>query len=110
MIQKKTYLQIQIFLDEKNIPEKIFWSSKDQNIYHHNCNSFMLFIWSNHKKETSRIELWTKNMPISNMNQFFYDIFIALSKAYKRATSNDALSKEILEFGYNFAKKVNLKK
>lgn len=110
MIKKKTYIQVNIYLDDKNIPEKIFWTSKDGNIFNKECDSLILSIWSNNKKETSRIELWTKNMPVNSMNKFFYDIFISMSNAYERATLNKKLSKYIYDFGIFFAEKVNLKK
>lgn len=107
MIKKKTNIDIHIHLDEKNIPEEIFWNSKDGNILNKTCKAFILSIWNNNKEETSTIELWIKNMPIQDMNKFFYHTFVSIGNAYERATSNKIISQEIKKFGYNFFKKVH---
>lgn len=110
MIKKKTNINLQIHLDEKNIPEKIFWHSQDGNISNAECKAFILSIWNNNKEETSTLELWIKNMPIQDMNKFFYHTFLAIGNAYQRATSNQIISQEIKNFGYEFLKKVHISK
>lgn len=106
MIKKKTNIDIHIHLDEKNIPEKIFWDSKDGNIFNKTCKAFILSIWNNNREETSTIELWIKNMPVEEINKFFYQTFFSIGNAYERATSNKIISQEIKNFGDKFFQKV----
>ncbi|WGH27233.1 MAG: gliding motility protein GldC [Candidatus Bostrichicola ureolyticus] len=104
MIKKETDIKINISLDENNIPEIINWTAQDGNIIKEPCHAFVLSLWNFKKKDSYRIDLWTKEMLLKDMNIFFYQIFVSMADTYKRATSNDNIAIEIYNFGQKFAK------
>ena len=69
---KKSEIKLIVGLDEKNIPEKIEWVAEDslsQNLKE--TKSISLSLWDEEKKNTLRIDLWTKDMKTDDMKKFY---------------------------------------
>jgi gliding motility-associated protein GldC len=65
---KKAEIKLTIELDDNNVPESIMWESTDaQNKEALPVKSIMLALWDQHYKNTLRIDLWTKDMPVDEM-------------------------------------------
>ncbi|HAL81795.1 MAG TPA: gliding motility protein GldC, partial [Mucilaginibacter sp.] len=61
-------------LDDNNVPESILWESTDaQSKEALPVKSMMLALWDQNYTNTLRIDLWTKDMPVDEMKQFFYE-------------------------------------
>jgi len=58
-------------LDENRIPEKLKWSAQDGGVDNEEAKAMMVSIWDSKALETLRIDLWTKDMPVDEMKQFF---------------------------------------
>ena len=50
-------------LDENKIPENISWTAEDGGIEGESSKAIMLSVWDHKKKDTLRMDLWTKDMP-----------------------------------------------
>jgi gliding motility-associated protein GldC len=48
----------------------------------------MLSIWDSKVKESMRIDLWTKDMPVDEMKIFFHQTLV-VSQTFKRATDDE---------------------
>jgi gliding motility-associated protein GldC len=46
----------------------------------------MLSVWDSKSKESMRIDLWTKEMPVDEMKIFFHQTLVAMSDTFHRAT------------------------
>jgi len=69
---KKAEIKITVELDEKNVPENILWESSDsENKDQMAAKSMMLALWDHNYKNSMRIDLWTKDMPVDEMKRFF---------------------------------------
>ena len=71
---KKSEIKFLVSLDEKNIPEKIEWIAEDslsQGLKE--TKSISLSLWDEKKKNTLRIDLWTKEMTTDDMKKFYID-------------------------------------
>mgnify|MGYP001451119056 CR=1 FL=1 len=87
---KKSEIKFIVGLDEKNIPEKIEWVAEDslsQDLKE--TKSISLSLWDEEKKNTLRIDLWTKEMPVNEMNNFFYQSILTMGESIYRATENE---------------------
>ena len=62
-------------LDENKIPEKITWSASDGGVENKPSKAVFLSVWDHDPQETLKIDLWTKDMPIDQMNVFFHQTF-----------------------------------
>ena len=110
MKNKKSKIQIAVELDDNKIPEKIFWSATDAGIENSETKATFLSVWDSSKKESLRIDLWTKDMPLDEMKIFFHQILSSMSSTYMRATQDEKMSQTMLDFCDYFAKKLELKK
>ena len=62
---KKAEIKLTIELDDNNVPETIMWESTDaQTKEALPVKSIMLALWDQNYKNTLRIDLWTKDMPV----------------------------------------------
>ena len=110
MKNKKSKIEILVELDENKIPEKMYWSATDAGIKNNDTKAAFLSVWDSTKKESLRIDLWTKEMPLDEMKLFFYQILTSMSATYKRATQDEKMSQTMLDFCDYFAEKLELKK
>ena len=103
-------ITLKIELDENKIPENIKWSAPDGGVDHEETKAFLLSIWDHQQKETLKIDLWTKDMPVDEMKLFFHQIFVTMSETYMKATDDDKIAKTMRDFADYFSQKLELYK
>ncbi len=97
-------------LDENRVPEKLFWTAQDGGVEMSESKAIMLNVWDHKSKESMRIDLWTKDMPVDEMKIFFHQTLVAMADTFKRATNDEKMSDTMLDFCDYFAEKLELKK
>ena len=102
-------IKFQIKLDENKVPEKLFWSAEDGGINNEETKALLLSIWDSKHKESVRIDLWTKDMPVDEMKIFFHQTLVAMSKTFERATNDKKMAATMMDFCDYFAEKLDLK-
>ncbi len=107
---KKSEINIEVILDENRVPEEIYWSADDGNIYKEEAKAMLLSMWDSKKKETLRIDLWTKDMPVDEMKKFFHQTLVAMTDSFNRATQDEKMTDTMKDFCDYFAEKMELKK
>jgi gliding motility-associated protein GldC len=103
-------IELNVELDENRIPKKLIWSAQDGGITNEEAKAMMLSVWDNKAKETLRIDLWTKDMPVDEMKQFFHQTLVAMSDTFNRATQDEKMTATMKDFCDYFAEKLELKK
>lgn len=106
---RKTEITIEVELDDNHVPEKMVWNAPDGGIENQETRAVLLSVWDDTAREALRLDLWTKEMPMDDMKQFFHQIFISMADTYKRATNEDETATSIIEFAENFAHKAGIK-
>lgn len=96
-------------LDENRVPEKLNWSAQDGGIDNEEAKAMMLSLWDAKARETMRIDLWTKDMPVDDMKQFFHQTLVAMADTFQRATDDEKMSATMRDFCDYFAEKMELK-
>ena len=109
MNEHKSKIEISVDLDKNKIPEKILWSAEDGNIINQESKAIFLSVWDSEKKESLRIDLWTKEMPLDEMKIFFHQTLVAMSDTFNRATQDEKMTNTMKDFCEYFAEKLNLK-
>ena len=97
-------------LDENRVPEKLMWSAKDGGVEAQEAKAIMLSVWDSKAKESMRIDLWTKDMPVDEMKIFFHQTLVAMSDTFMRATNDEKMSDTMRDFCDYFAEKLELVK
>ncbi len=96
-------------LDENRVPEKLTWTAQDGGVNAEEAKAMMLSIWDSKAKETLRIDLWTKEMPVDEMKLFFHQTLVAMSETFQRATGDEKMTATMKDFCDYFAEKLELK-
>ena len=107
-ITKTSDIKFQVSLDENQIPEKLLWSAQDGGVEAEEAKAIMLSIWDGNAKETMRIDLWTKDMPVDEMKIFFHQTLLSMSETFLRATNDEKMAATMKDFCDYFAEKMEL--
>jgi len=99
-------ITIEVKLDENKIPQQIEWNASGTTTQHtQQAKGLMLAFWDGMEKTAMRIDLWTKDMMIDEMADFFYQTLITMADTYNRATRHQDLTEEMKEFAKSFYQK-----
>jgi gliding motility-associated protein GldC len=97
-------------LDENRVPEKLTWTAQEGGVNAEETKAVLLSIWDSKTKETLRIDLWTKDMPVDEMKLFFHQTLVAMSETFHRATGDEKMTATMKDFCDYFAEKLELNK
>ncbi len=103
-------IELKVELDDNRIPEKLSWSAEDGGIENEEAKAMMLSVWDHKSQETLRIDLWTKDMPVDEMKQFFHQTLVTMSDTFNRATQDEKMTATMKDFCDYFAEKLELDK
>jgi len=103
-------IKINVGLDENKVPEKLNWTAADGGVTNEEAKAFLLSVWDSKAKESLRIDLWTKEMPVDEMKIFFHQTLVAMTDTYQRATQDAKMAATMRDFTDYFAEKLELKK
>jgi gliding motility-associated protein GldC len=103
---KQSNITIDVLLDNDRVPEAINWKASDSTAdMTQKAKAMMLAFWDSADKSALRIDLWTKDMMVDEMGDFFYQTFITMADTYSRATKHKELVDEIKQFAETFKEK-----
>ncbi|WP_374950873.1 gliding motility protein GldC [Mucilaginibacter sp.] len=107
---KTAEIKLTVQLDDNNIPEKILWESTDsKNQEALPVQAFMLSLWDQGYKNTLKIDLWTKDMPVDEMKRFFYETLQTMGDTFLRATGEKNIVEDLRDYCAHFADKMEIK-
>ncbi|UNY99102.1 gliding motility protein GldC [Zhouia spongiae] len=103
-------INLKVELDENRVPEKLQWTAEDGGVSDEEAKAVLLSVWDSEKKETLRIDLWTKEMTVDEMKIFFHQTLMGMSDTFYRATQDEKMSATMKDFCEYFAEKLEIKK
>ena len=109
-VKHTSKIEFKVGLDENKIPETINWSADDGAIDNEESKCIMVSVWDHKAKDTLRMDLWTKDMPLDEMKQFFHQTLVSMANTFERSTSDEKMSATMRDFCDYFAEKLELKK
>jgi gliding motility-associated protein GldC len=99
----KSTISIDVQLDENRIPHLITWNASDTGAEHaQKAKAMMLAFWDGAEKTALRIDLWTKDMMVDEMADFFYQTLMTMADTYGRATSDQHQVETMKKFAKDF--------
>jgi len=106
---RKAEIKITVELDEKNVPDSIVWESTDaENKEKVAVKSMMLALWDHNYKNSLRIDLWTKDMPVDEMKRFFYETLQTMGDSFLKATGEENIVEDLRDYCAHFADKMGI--
>lgn len=103
-------IKINVELDENKVPEILRWTAEDGGVSNETAKAVLLSVWDHKSQETLRIDLWTKDMPMDEMKQFFHQTLSALADTFERATNENNMANDLRDYCNHFADKMDLYK
>ena len=102
----KSSINIDVLLDPNKVPQQINWNATDSNAdLMQQAKAMSLAFWDGADKTAMRIDLWTKDMMVDEMADFYYQMFSTMADTFLRATQQKELSEDIKTFAKGFIKK-----
>ena len=99
-------IHINIDLDENKVPQQISWKASDSTAdIDQPAKSVMVSFWDGADKSALRIDLWTTEMMVDEMADFFYQNMMGMADTYLRATRHEELANDMKDFARQFYKK-----
>ena len=99
---------IDVLLDPNRIPEQISWSASDSTTdTAQKAKAMCIAFWDGADKTAMRIDLWTKDMMVDEMADFYYQMFSTMADTFERSTQQKELSVDIKNFAKEFKRKFN---
>ncbi|MGB0522123.1 MAG: gliding motility protein GldC [Flammeovirgaceae bacterium] len=93
---KTSEIRLKIELDDKNIPEKLFWHADDgPSAGLEEAKAFNLSLWDGNRKDTLSINLWAKDMPLHEMKRFYIDMLGGMAKSIMQSTNDELMAGEL---------------
>lgn len=106
---KEKEIKLIVKLDNNNTPEDIIWEADDQPTTKPvNCKAFMLSIFDKEHLDTFKLDLWTKEMQVAEMDRFIFQTLRAMTDTYYKATNNGDLANEMQRFVHYFGEKTGI--
>lgn len=96
-MQDNNNIKIDITLDENNYPKAMHWSNTEagKEGKQTECKAMLLSLFEKDYKDTYRIDLWTKEMQVPEMDMFMYYTLKGLADSYYTATKNAEIASAI---------------
>lgn len=93
---KESEIKFRVELDKDNIPEKIYWDADEKEVPGYSeTKSISLSLWDDNNKNTLRIDLWSKDMPLDEMKRFYIDCLGGISQTILNSTGDEFMAGEI---------------
>ena len=108
-VKHTSEVKLKVGLDENRIPEELTWSAEDGGITDEAAKAMLLSVWDSKNKESLKIDLWTKDMPVEEMKLFFHQTLVTMSDTFMRATQDEKMTATMKDFCEYFAEKLELK-
>jgi gliding motility-associated protein GldC len=109
-IAKYSKINITVGLDGQNVPVSIDWMSEDGPTAGKSQpgKAMLLSLFDKESLDTLKIDLWTKEMQVKEMDRFFYQTLRALADTYFKATQNQDLAAAMQSFVQYFGEKTEM--
>ena len=109
-VSHNSEVKFNIGLDENKVPEEISWTAEDGGIDDAASKAVMISVWDHQKKDTLRMDLWTKDMPVDEMKQFYHQTLLSMADSFEKATNDEKMSATMRDFCAYFAEKLEIVK
>lgn len=99
-------ITIDVMLDPDRMPESISWNATDSTAdMDQKAKAMMISFWDGADKSALRIDLWTKDMMVDEMGDFYYQTMMTMADTFGRATGQQELVGDMKKFAAAFQKK-----
>lgn len=108
IITRKSTIDIEVGLNANNLPLEMRWSASDTNAEKLPAKAMFLSLWNPDDKQTMKIDLWTKDLSVEEMKQFFHQTLLTMADTFEKATGETKITEDLRDYCYHFAEKMEI--
>lgn len=102
----KSTITIDVLLDANKVPEQINWQASDSSAdMSQRSKAMAIAFWDGADKTAMRIDLWTKDMMVDEMADFYYQMMMGMADTFNRATHQQGMTDDMKKFAKDFFEK-----
>ena len=105
----KQVLKFEVELDENHLPLNIDMHTGEKRSVETGVKALMVSAWASKSKETLRVDLWTKDMPVNDMFIMYHQTMLSMASSLERATGEENLAGALRDYCDFFAEKTKIK-
>jgi gliding motility-associated protein GldC len=96
-------IKIDVLLDPDKVPQQINWTASDSTAdMAQKAKAMCIAFWDGADRSAMRIDLWTKDMMVDEMAEFYYQMMMTMADTFKRATQQEELVGDMKKFAKEF--------
>lgn len=107
-IVKTSKISVNVGTNENNVPVRMMWTAEDGNIENQEAAAMFLSLWDPKDKNTMKIDLWTKDLSVEEMKQFFHQTLVTMADTFEKATGEKNITEDLRDYCYHFAEKMDI--
>ena len=109
-LSKKAKIEIEVQFNEEKLPSHIYWNATDQVKGDQSMESkaLFLFLFDRAEKETLKIDLWTHDFEVQEMDRMVFHTIRSIADTYIRATNNRELAESMQQFAAYFGEQTGI--
>lgn len=109
-MSKKAKIDIEVLFNDDQLPSHIYWDASDQKDSQQakDSKALLLFLFDREAKETLKIDLWTHDFEIMEMDRLMFHTIRSLADTYVRATNNRELAESMQQFAAYFGEQTGI--
>tara|TARA_B100000579_G_C22736872_1_gene807119 strand:- start:358 stop:681 length:324 start_codon:yes stop_codon:yes gene_type:complete len=104
----KQTLKFEVELDENNLPNSIKMLEDQAKNSAINLKALMIAAWDAKRKETLRVDIWTKDMPVNDMFILYHQNMMGMATSLEKSTGQDKLAQALRDYCDFFAKQTKI--
>ena len=104
---KKT-LKFEVEIDENNLPNNIKMIGEETKNTAIMLKALMIAAWDASKKETLRVDIWTKDMPVNDMFILYHQNLMGMATSLEKSTGEEKLAQALRDYCSFFAEKTKI--
>jgi len=107
-VVKTSEISIKVGLNANNLPVGMKWTAPDGSVENAAAKAVLLSLWDPKENNTMKIDLWTKDMSVEEMKQFFHQSLLTMADTFERATGETNICEDLRDYCYHFADKMDI--
>ena len=104
----KKILKFEVEIDENNLPNNIKMIGEETKNNAIMLKALMVAAWDASKKETLRVDIWTKDMPVNDMFILYHQNLMGMATSLEKSTGEEKLAQALRDYCSFFAEKTKI--
>jgi gliding motility-associated protein GldC len=109
-VVKTSKIEIEVGLNSAQVPARILWKSSEApaSMPMQEAKAMLISFFDKPTLDTLKIDLWTVEMQVEEMDRLVFHTLRALTDTYFKATNNKELAEQMQQFVQYFGEKTEI--